>query len=115
MLLVYLFGSILRGETGEDVDLAVLMKEGGQEGLREKIVEGLGTERIDLLGLGKTSPVIRFEVLRTGVLIYKEGDEVENAFELSVLREYKDTAHMRKRQRQILKERTKMWSSGRRL
>ena len=53
------------------------------------------------------SPVLRFEVVKNGILLYKKNEDVENAFELAVLREYKDTAYMRKKQANILKKRIK--------
>lgn len=112
VLLAYLFGSLSGGKMGEDVDLAVLPEGEGLGNLREKVTEVLGTERVDLLNLKEASPTLRFEVVRTGRLVYKRDEEVENSFELSVLREYKDLAYLRERQRRILRQRVNMWLSG---
>lgn len=112
VLLAYLFGSLARGDKAEDVDIAVLMEGAKLEDLREEIIQRLGTDRVDLLDLNFSSPTRRFEVLRSGRLIYRRNIDIENDFELSVLREYKDTEYLRRKQRQVLKERTELWCSG---
>ncbi len=104
ILLVYLFGSLNRGRGGEDVDLAFLPPGEGMGGLRPKIWKALGTERVDLVNLKTTSPTSRFEIVCNGTIIYKANDEVENQFELSALRGYKDTNHLRRKQVEILRE-----------
>jgi predicted nucleotidyltransferase len=109
VVLAYVFGSILNSETSADIDLAVLPGNKGLEDLREKICEILTTQRLDLVNLKTASPLLRFEVLRTGSLIFKKDDSVENGFELSVMREYRDTAILRKVQAGVLKERNKRW------
>jgi hypothetical protein len=43
-------------------------------------------------------------------LIFKKDEPVENSFELSAIREYRDTAHLRKSQARVLEERQKRWS-----
>jgi hypothetical protein len=110
LLLAYVFGSIVHNAASADIDLAVLPGNKGLEALREKICETLSTQRVDLVNLKTASPLLRFEVLSTGSLIFKKDESVENGFELSVLREYRDTAHLRKNQVKVLKERTKRWS-----
>jgi hypothetical protein len=44
-------------------------------------------------------------VVSTGVLIFKKSDLAENSFELSTLREYRDTAHLRAVQAEMLEKR----------
>lgn len=111
IMLAYLFGSLVERGRGEDVDLAVLPEEGDLSELRQEISELLGTERLDLVNLKLASPVLRFQVIKTGILIYKKDNDIENNFEMAVLREYKDTAYMRKRQMEVLEERTREWLS----
>ena len=89
--LVYLFGSLVKGEGAEDLDLAVLPGKKGMGSLRESICEVLDTYRIDLVNLETASPILRFEVIKTGVLIYKKNELAENYFELSTIKEYRDT------------------------
>ena len=110
VLLAYVFGSFPRHEGAADIDLAILPGDGGLGELREKITDILNTERLDLVNLKTATPVLRFEVVSTGVLIFKKSDLVENSFELSTLREYRDTAHLRAVQAEMVEERNKRWS-----
>lgn len=106
----YLFGSMaVRGE-GRDVDLAFLGGDTPVFRLRETITEHLGTERVDLVNLGSASPVLRFEILRTGRLLYASDEASLERFEMETLRIYRDTAPMRARQREYLRERMAGWS-----
>lgn len=109
-LLAYVFGSFPYHEEAADIDLAILSADGGLGDLREKITDILNTERVDLVNLKTATPVLRFEVVSTGVLIFKKSDLVENSFELSTLREYRDTAHLRAVQAEMVEERNKRWS-----
>jgi Polymerase beta, Nucleotidyltransferase len=109
-LLAYVFGSFPHHEAATDIDLAILPGDGGLGDLREKITDILNTERVDIVNLKTATPVLSFEVVSTGVLIFKKGDLVENSFELSTLREYRDTAHLRAVQAEMVEERNKRWS-----
>ena len=108
--LAYIFGSFPHYEGAADIDLAILPGNGGLGDLREKITEVLNTDRVDLVNLRTASPVLRFEVVSTGVLIFKKSDLVENSFEVSTLREYRDTAHLRAVQAKMLEKRSTRWS-----
>lgn len=111
VLLAYLFGSLTRREQGKDVDLAVLPGRENFAELRENIRKVLDTQRFDLVNLKSAPSLLKFEIIRDGTLIYKKDEVIENEFELCVLREYKDRAPVRKKQMEILKERTrKRWS-----
>jgi predicted nucleotidyltransferase len=110
VLLAYVFGSTVHSKAPADIDLAVLPGNKGLEALREKICEILSTQRVDLVNLKTASPLLRFEVLSSGSLIFKKDYSVENSFELSVIREYRDTAHLRTSQARMLEERNKRWS-----
>jgi predicted nucleotidyltransferase len=110
--LAYLFGSLSRGQTGHDVDLAILTRSGPAFHLRAAITDCLETERVDLVDLQRASPVLRFEILRTGRLLYAADPVYSEQFELATLRLYRDTAWLRRRQREYLRERMEQWSSG---
>lgn len=112
VLLAYLFGSLSRGQAGHDVDLAILTRSGPAFRLRAAITNCLETERVDLVDLQRASPVLRFEILRTGQLLYVADPALSERFELATLRLYRDTAWLRRQQREYLRERMEQWSSG---
>jgi predicted nucleotidyltransferase len=110
--LVYLFGSLSQREKGHDVDLAILTKEAPAFHLQAAITSYLDTERLDLVDLRQASPVLKFEIVRTGRLLYSANETVEEQFVLSTLRQYKDTAWLRQQQDRYLRERMQQWSSN---
>jgi predicted nucleotidyltransferase len=111
--LAYLFGSLSQDKQAQDVDLAILTRNEPAFHLREAITDCLNTERVDLVDLQSASPVLRFEILRTGQLLYAANEMLSEKFELDTLRLYKDTAWLRRHQETFLKERMKQWSSDR--
>lgn len=111
--LAYLFGSLSQAKQAHDVDLAILTQNQPAFRLREAITDCLNTERVDLVDLRSASPVLRFEILRTGQLLYAANEMLSEQFELDTLRLYKDTAWLRRHQDTFLKERMKRWSSDR--
>lgn len=109
--LAYVFGSMAEDEgKAGDVDLAILT--GGEPAytLRADLEEALGTRRLDLIDLRRASPRLRFNVIRDGRLIYARDDETLNRFELDTLHRYRDTAPLRRRHREVLRERMDAWS-----
>ncbi len=112
--LAYLFGSLAKtGEVGErephDVDLALLTKEKPAWKLWDEIAEAVRSERLDLVDLRSASPVLLFEIIRSGRLIYASDDAARERFVLDVLHLYRDTAPLRRRQRAALKRRMDRW------
>ena len=53
---------------------------------------------------------MRFEILRTGQLLYVADPVCRERFELATLRLYRDTAWLRRRQQEYLRERMEQWS-----
>ena len=114
VLLAYLFGSLAgKGikvqRTPGDVDLALLTKEGPAYVLQDALVELLCTDRLDLVDLRRASPVLRFEILRSGRPIYISDEDVREKYEMETLHLYRDTEPMRRRQREALKDRMAAW------
>ena len=105
VLLAYLFGSLSKGCMAQDVDLAILVQDAPAFRLRRAIAECLGTERLDLVDLRHASPVLRFEIVRTGRPLYVADEETQERFELATLHLYRDTAPLRRRQREYLRRR----------
>ncbi len=112
VILAYLFGSLAgkdekpsRPRPPGDVDLAILTKEGPAYELFEAIADALGTDRLDLVDLRKASPVLRFEILRGSRPIYISDEDLRERYEMETIHLYRDTEPMRRRQREVLKER----------
>lgn len=53
--------------------------------------------------------MLRFEIIRSGRPIVVREDETLNGFELDTLHLYRDTAPMRARHAEYLRERMKRW------
>jgi uncharacterized protein len=112
VLLVYLFGSLAEDNEGNDVDLAILTDKTPPYTLRDELTAFLGTERLDIVDLRHTSPAFCFEIIRAGQLLYAVDEEMRLQYELSVVRQYHDTAYLRQRQEEGLKRRMAAWSSS---
>lgn len=103
--LAYLFGSAVGAGAPDDIDLAVLMREGRAYDLFPDLVRALGTDRLDLIDLAQAGPLLRFRVVRDGVVLFRDSEEAENEFELAAIREYRDTRYHRAVQDAYLRER----------
>lgn len=112
VLLVYLFGSLAQENKGNDVDLAILTDKTAPYTFRDRLTAFLGTERLDIVDLRRASPAFCFEIIRAGQLLYAVDEEVRLQYELSVVRQYHDTAYLRQRQEEGLKRRMAAWSSN---
>lgn len=119
VLLAYLFGSLVTDAPAHDVDLALLLPPDKQPALslpkrpfhlHTPITGILGTDRVDIVDLRRASPVLKFEIIRSGRCLYALDDDQQFLFETAVLRQYQDTAFLRHQQEIILKERTLQWS-----
>jgi len=51
---------------------------------------------------------MKYIIISTGKVIYKESDEVENSFEMKILKLYKDGEIKRKKHFYLLKEKFKV-------
>jgi predicted nucleotidyltransferase len=109
--LAYVFGSLAKGRKAHDVDIAILTREKPAYRLRRKISESLGTERLDLVDLSRASPLLRFEIVRSGRCLYTRDKDVLNRFEMETIHLYRDTAYLRNKQSDVLKRRISQWST----
>lgn len=103
VVLAYLFGSAARGTMGplSDVDVAVRFSDRGADVFNERLrmhdelCRHLGTDRVDLVDLDEASPVLRYNVIRDGIVL-KGTNDVRVPFEVRVMADYFDTHALRK-------------------
>lgn len=115
VILAYLFGSVARDEAGplSDVDVAVLFAPGldkyacFQRVLRLMYELSLILERDDVqvVDLGEAPPLLRHRVYYDGQVLYCPDDVVRVRFETTALRDYVDTAPLRRIQAKYLYQR----------
>jgi hypothetical protein len=113
--LAYLYGSQARGESGplSDVDIAVLFAPNLSKQVRFQHVLNLGYELGLMLGrddvqvvdLQEASPLLRHRVYYDGCLLYCPDDAVRVTFETTALRDYVDTAPLRRLKEKYLYQR----------
>uniref|UniRef100_A0A7C3RJM1 Nucleotidyltransferase domain-containing protein n=1 Tax=Dictyoglomus thermophilum TaxID=14 RepID=A0A7C3RJM1_DICTH len=101
--IAYLFGSILKEENPEDIDIAVIL-EGDYFRLLEDIKEFLNTQRIDLIDLSQVSPFIALHIIKNGEIIFKENTKIENEYEMNILKKCQDLEAFRRKQLEFIKK-----------
>src|SRR5215471_9426053 len=104
--LAYLFGSqaTRRTHPGSDVDVAVLLDESltPDEHFAErlKLLGDLsrifGTDDVDLVTLNEAPPLLAYETLRHGILLYCADAQTRIEFQVRTLRAYEDTIPLRR-------------------
>ncbi|MFH1039292.1 MAG: nucleotidyltransferase domain-containing protein [PVC group bacterium] len=106
----YLFGSRVRGQDGplSDTDIAVYLDRRIKPGdyrlkLMEKLAKFLKSDHLDLVVLNQAPPLLRHEIIKYGRLL-KDDAARRIPFEVEVIRECLDTAHLRQVQRDALVE-----------
>jgi len=80
-------------------------------GLRDRVCRLLKTERVDMVDLRHASPTLQFDIIRSARVLYRKDVNAENRYEQAVLRAYLDGTVLRRKQQQILKQRTEAWFS----
>jgi hypothetical protein len=104
--LAYLFGSqaTRRTHPSSDIDVAVLLDEAltPDERFAERIrllgdlSRIFGTDHVDLVLLNEAPPLLAYEVLRHGVLLYCADAQTRIEFQVRTLRAYEDTIPLRR-------------------
>jgi len=102
---IWLFGSVARGRprATSDVDIAVFTVPGARrrDPLRQLEYVGaaskaLGTDRLDVVILNSAPVTLRHEVFRHGKLLFQRDDAGLARFREASMREYEDTAPLRR-------------------
>ena len=120
--LAYLFGSQATGRTHaeSDVDIAVLLDASltADERFTERLTligalsHLFGTDSVDVVVLNEASPLLAYEVLRNGVLLYCPDDDTRVDFQVRALHAYEDTAPLRNLLAEAMVERLKVGTFG---
>jgi uncharacterized protein len=109
VVLAYLFGSCLQRTFGkeQDIDIALLLDSNFYESMdkgksygyqAETIVELMNLLKynpIDLVILNQCTPVLAYQVIHHGVLLFARSEESRIHFEVSSLKRHADTKHLR--------------------
>lgn len=115
VVLAYLYGSQARDESGplSDVDIAVLFAPNLSKKARFRHVLTLGYELgviiqrddVQIVDLQEAPPLLRHRVYYDGRLLYCPDDAIRVKFETTALRDYVDTAPLRKLKEKYLYKR----------
>jgi predicted nucleotidyltransferase len=109
VLLVYLFGSCLRGKFGKnhDIDIAIFVDSkickrldaekpyGYEAEMITELIHLLKHKSVDLVLLNKATPLLAYEVIHNGILLFSRSEDLRIAFELSSLKRHADTKPLR--------------------
>lgn len=99
--LSFLFGSSVKGyfTKESDIDIAVLFDKKPDLNevfeLKEKL-ESILKRDVDLAILNGASPILKMQVLKNGILIFKRDDKVYNKFFVDTINQYDDLKRVRK-------------------
>jgi len=119
IIFAYLFGSCLRGKTGgeHDIDIAVFFDPahfdrvsqaqtyGPEAQLVAEIIHLLKYNLIDLVILNKVPPLLAYEVIHNGAMLFCKDQDLRIEFEISSLKRHADTKHLREIKRRYMQER----------
>ena len=101
IVLAFIFGSAVSGRLTKesDIDIAILFAHKPSSSVLLDIINDLSTitgREIDIVVLNDSSPIIRMQVLKSGILLKKKNDAVYNEFFVRTVKEYDDLKQIRK-------------------
>ncbi len=94
--LIVLFGSHAKGtaRADSDVDLAVLV-DGDVAELEAEIMHRLGSGRVDVVDVRRTTPLLAMAIARYGIALHESEAGAFASFASLALRRYNDTSKLR--------------------
>lgn len=103
--IAFLFGSQARDGAGplSDVDLAVLLDDtvdpknyfNYKVEMTADLMGVLGRNNVDLVVLNQATPLLKYQVVRDGVVLFEKAGILTQDFVVLSLREFMDTKHLR--------------------
>ena len=112
--LSYIFGSQLKGKTGplSDYDFAVFLSRKPsfqfKYRLKNKLVNILNTEQVDLVILNDAPIELKYNVIATGKIIFQKNSIIRTEFEAGTLSRYFDYLPvLRAQKKEVLKSKPK--------
>ncbi len=122
ILFAYLFGSVAGGTANRlsDIDLAVYLDPGYRHqdrgyGYQSELITELSallSTPVDAVILNTASTVLKYQVIKNGILIFSRSNEVRRGFHEKTVRDYLDLKPLLKVQQQCLRKRFSNLSAG---
>ena len=103
VLQAYLFGSFLRSDTCQDIDIAILLSEPMEPYTLFKLQMQIAGEIEDLLSpqvpcdvrvLNDAPVEFQYEVIRTGSIVFSRNEEQKIDYETGIMRQYLDLKYL---------------------
>lgn len=107
----YLFGSYAKDTYGplSDIDFAILLSNKDKENYLEKrlffineLMKILHKNELDVILLNEASPALRFNIIKSGKLLYVENEKERIDFESQTIIDYIDTNSLREEYNEYL-------------
>lgn len=115
VVFAYLFGSVAKGTSGNlsDTDIAIyidpcqLPRDGGYGYQSELLVElqAVLAGKVDVVILNSASTILKFQVLKSGILIYCRSEDERRLFHENAVKKYLDLKPLLKVQSYYLRKR----------
>lgn len=105
--LVLVFGSVVTGKAHKrsDVDLAFLFDNRVDiMGLTNRVIRLLRTDNVDVVDLGRASPLLRFSAAKNGKVLYERSPGLFSEFYSLAFRRYVDTKKLRDAGRVVIRD-----------
>lgn len=103
--LVLLFGSTISAghHSGSDIDIGFLFDRPVDILiLTNRVIQLLRTDRVDVIDLSRSSPLLKFSAIRKGKVLFEQTAGLFNTFQSLTFRIYVDTKKFRDAQEKVI-------------